>query len=62
MFPRKTGEENRLFELLQKAYIDARYNPKYKITRQELEYLSDRVKKLQKLGKTICKERIAGYA
>jgi len=24
--------------LLQKAYIDARYNPKYKITTQELEY------------------------
>ena len=48
IFPRTTPEEKRLFELLQKAYIDARYNPKYKITRKELEYLSERVKKLQK--------------
>ena len=48
IFPRKTPEEKRLFELLQKAYIDARYNPKYKITKKELEYLGERVKKLQK--------------
>lgn len=61
VFPRATPEEDRLFELLQKAYIDARYNPKYKITRKELAYLAERVKKLQRLTKVICKERIASY-
>jgi uncharacterized protein len=62
VFPRKTPEEKRLFELLQKAYIEARYNPKYKITKKELEYLSKRVKKLQRLTKEVCKERIESYA
>ena len=61
VFPCTTPEEKRLFELLQKGYIDARYNPKYKITRKELEYLAERVKQLQKLTKAICKERIASY-
>jgi len=62
IFPRTTPEEERLFELLKKAYIDARYNPSYKITKKELEYLAERVKKLQRLTKAICKERIASYA
>ena len=61
VFPRKTQEEKRLFELLQKAYIDARYNPNYKITKKELEYLAERVKKLQRLTKVICKKRIESY-
>lgn len=62
VFPRTTPEEKRLFELLQKAYIDARYNPKYKIKKKELEYLAERVKKLQRLTKEVCKERIESYA
>jgi len=61
VFPRSTPEEDRLFELLRKAYIDARYNPKYKITKKELEYLAGRVKKLQRLTKEVCKERIESY-
>ena len=62
VFPRKTPEEKRLFELLRKAYIDARYNPKYKVTKRELEYLGERVKKLQRLTKEVCKERIESYS
>ena len=62
VFPRTTPEEKRLFELLQKGYIDARYNPKYKITKKELEYLAERVKKLQRLTKEVCGERIGSYA
>ena len=61
VFPRTTPEEERLFELLRKAYIDARYNRKYKVTKKELEYLAGRVKKLQRLTKEICKERIESY-
>ena len=62
IFPRTTQEERRLFELLQKAYIDARYNRDYKITKKELEYLAERVKKLQRVTKEVCKERIESYA
>ena len=61
VFPHNTREERRLFELLRKAYIDARYNRNYKITKKELEYLAERVKKLQQLTKEICKERIESY-
>ena len=62
IFPRTTQEERRLFELLQKAYIDARYNRSYKITKKELGYLAERVKKLQRVTKEVCKERIESYA
>ncbi len=35
VFPRDSAEEERLFELLQKAYVNARYNKKYEITKDE---------------------------
>jgi predicted nucleotidyltransferase/HEPN domain-containing protein len=61
VFAKNTPEEKRLFELLQKAYIDSRYNMNYKIEREELEYLSDRVKLLKDLTERICNERIAQF-
>jgi len=42
--------------------IDARYKKDYKITKKQLEYLAERVKKLQKITKTVCKEKIESYA
>lgn len=62
IFPRSSQEDERLFELLKKAYIDARYNPKYKVTKKELEYLGERVKKLLRVTREVCKERIESYA
>ncbi|WAC15168.1 HEPN domain-containing protein [Dyadobacter pollutisoli] len=61
VFPKNTPEEKRLFELLQKAYIDSRYNMNYKIEKAELEYLSERVKLLKDLTERICNERIAQF-
>jgi predicted nucleotidyltransferase/HEPN domain-containing protein len=61
VFPKNTPEEKRRFELLQKAYIDSRYNMNYKIEKEELEYLSDRVKVLKELTERICNERIAQF-
>ncbi|MCE6990190.1 HEPN domain-containing protein [Dyadobacter sp. CY323] len=61
VFPKNTPEKKRLFELLQKAYIDSRYNMNYKIEKAELEYLSDRVKLLRDLTERICNERIAHF-
>ena len=60
VFPMTTEEEKRLFVLLKKAYIDARYNRNYKIERAELEYLGSRVMLLKELTERICRERIAG--
>jgi HEPN domain-containing protein/predicted nucleotidyltransferase len=62
VFPMSTEEEKRLFVLLKKAYIDARYNRNYKIEKAELEYLGSRVALLRDLTERICRERIAGFA
>ncbi|MEW6620752.1 MAG: HEPN domain-containing protein [bacterium] len=61
IFPRKEGEEKRLFELLKKAYVDARYSKNYKITKQELEYLAERVKKLRRLSLKKCREKFKQF-
>ena len=47
-----------MFELLRDAYIKARYDRNYKITREQLLYLIERVEKLQNLTKRICLEYI----
>jgi HEPN domain-containing protein len=58
IFPRKTAEEKRLFQLLKGAYIDARYKKDYSITKDELTYLSSRVEKLRDLVEKTCKAKI----
>lgn len=58
VFPLVTEEEKRLFVLLKKAYIDARYNRNYRIEKEELAYLGSRVALLKDLTERICRERI----
>ena len=59
VFPKETEEEKRLFELLKRAYIDARYKmSEYAITKEELIYLSGCVNELKNLTEEICKEKI----
>jgi len=61
VFPRATAEQDEMFKLLKKAYIDARYNKDYKITKRQLEYLAQRVKVLQRLTNKVCKEKITSF-
>ena len=61
VFPVITEEEKRLFVLLKKAYIDARYNRNYRIEKAELEYLGSRVALLRDLTEQVCRERIGGF-
>jgi predicted nucleotidyltransferase/HEPN domain-containing protein len=61
VFPQATEEQNKCFDLLNRAYVEARYNPRYRITKRQLEYLAERVKKLQRLTKKICQMRIESY-
>jgi HEPN domain-containing protein/predicted nucleotidyltransferase len=61
IFPRKTEEQEELFELLDYAYIGARYDPDYKITKQQLEQLSPCVKKLHEVTKKICAAKIESF-
>ena len=58
IFPQDTKIHRRRFELLKNAYIDARYSEHYQISQEELEWLAKRVKALQALTETLCKEKI----
>ena len=61
IFPLETREEQGLFDLLEYAYIGARYDPRYVITGEELEYLAKRVKFLLDLTEKICKAKIESF-
>jgi uncharacterized protein len=61
VFPRESAEEERLFRLLKKAYIESRYKLDYKVTKEDLEYLSERVNKLRDLTELACKEKIESF-
>jgi predicted nucleotidyltransferase/HEPN domain-containing protein len=61
-WPRDTKFAQRCFELLRRAYVDARYSKFYKITAEELDWLSERVAVLQELVRTICEEKLAERA
>lgn len=57
-WPRGRKFEQRCFELLKRAYVDARYSPQYKITPEELAWLGERVTALQALVKQVCEDRL----
>jgi HEPN domain-containing protein/predicted nucleotidyltransferase len=61
VFPKATEEGRKSFDLLNRAYVEARYNPRYRITKGQLEYLAERVRRLQRLTKKICQARIESY-
>ena len=56
VFLYETQEQRKCFTLLMKAYIDARYNEDYKISREQLIYLIERVEYLKILTEKICLE------
>lgn len=59
VFSNNTKEEAHLFNLLKKAYIDARYKKQYVITEGELRTLIEKIGKLQVITEKICIEKIA---
>jgi uncharacterized protein len=61
IFPMDSSENRRLFKLLRKAYVDARYKRSYKITKDELDKLIQRVNQLQEVGKLLCQEKIDSF-
>jgi predicted nucleotidyltransferase len=61
VWPRDTKFGRRCFELLQQAYVNARYSPHYKITPEELAWLAEQIELLQKLVKEACEKRLAPH-
>ena len=59
VFPQGSDEEKRLFELLRRAYVDARYKmDEYSISREELEYLAEKMEGLKGVTERLCGEKI----
>ncbi len=61
VFPRDTQEEQRLFDLLQRAYIESRYNPDFEIVKADIDALIPKVEQLRSIVERTCRERIAYY-
>jgi hypothetical protein len=57
-WPRGSRFEQRCWELLRRAYVDARYSPHYKITSEELAWLVERVNALKLSVEVICRARL----
>lgn len=61
VFPQDMPEEKRLFALLKAAYVDARYNPKFMVTKEDIDALIPKVELLRDITQRICEGRIKEY-
>lgn len=57
-WPRDNRFSRRCFEQLERAYVEARYSPKFEIKQDEIDWLVERIKVLQQLVETVCLERL----
>lgn len=58
-WPRATKLDRRRFELLKRAYVEARYSPNYAIDMTDLAALAEGVRRLRDLVEAVCLERLA---
>ena len=61
IFPQGSEEQKHRFELLRKAYVDARYKASYTINQEELQWLEERINLLSEMTEKLCAEKIASY-
>jgi uncharacterized protein len=62
IFPMGTPEDRARFELLESAYVDARYSMTYSISREDLEILSGQVRALRSRAEHACRAHIDALA
>jgi HEPN domain-containing protein/predicted nucleotidyltransferase len=61
VFAIKTPQDRARFELLEYAYIGGRYDPKYKVAKEDLEILAEDVVQLLKLTEKACEAKIFSF-
>jgi predicted nucleotidyltransferase len=59
VWPRAVRAERRRFELLKRAYVEARYSASYTIEMADLDAIAASVRRLRDLVELICRERLA---
>lgn len=61
ILPHKTEEEKRLFNLVKAAYVEARYNPNFLVTKKDIDSLVPIMKQLFNLVNELCEMRVLEY-
>lgn len=61
LFNMADAEEKRLFELLKNAYIEARYNKNFLVTRRDCNFLFPKLETLKELTYEICEKQMNWY-
>lgn len=61
IFAPENSFKKRCFSLLCRAYIEARYNKKFRVKRKEFEYMNEQICLLRKVCKTVCFSQINVY-
>ena len=62
VFPCDTNEEKRLFDLLRRAYLEARYNKKnFIVTKADIDVLVPKIEQLCGIVEKVCKTRLGYY-
>ena len=59
VWPHETKFQKRCFELLRAAYVKARYSRHYRITEEELAWLTERIGVLRDVVRDACEQRIS---
>ncbi|MCG8333900.1 MAG: HEPN domain-containing protein, partial [Proteobacteria bacterium] len=63
VFPKTDKLEKKRFSLLRRAYIDARYDMEnFKVTREDLQWLGERVRKLRDITADTCRKKISSFS
>lgn len=57
-WPRETRLDRRRFELLKRAYVEARYSDQYDASPDDLQALTEAASRLRDLVATVCEERL----
>ena len=57
-WPRELRADRTRFEKLKEAYVKARYSKHYRVSEEELSWLSEQIEELGRVVHTICTERI----
>ncbi|MCU7795920.1 MAG: HEPN domain-containing protein [Candidatus Thiodiazotropha sp. (ex Myrtea spinifera)] len=62
VFPQQDENDKRLFDLLRRAYVDARYSKSYRISESELHAINTQIVALKTITGEVCQTRIAQLA
>lgn len=61
VFPLDTEEEKHLFELLERSYIEARYNDKFVVPKEVVDALVPKVDLLFNIVEDVCRKQFDYY-